>query len=155
MDATRAAELICTSVVEVFATMLGSELQVGEPIEDADPLLPAEVVSLLGLTGAFTGALALQCGREHARDLTARFLGADGHEIESLDEIRDAVGELVNMIGGKFKTAIGSEEPIEITLPTVVTTPGVDLKVAASYAVAVPFKDHFGEFLVEFVLNQE
>ncbi len=155
MDATRAAELIRTSVVEVFATMLGSELQVGEPIEDADPLLPAEVVSLLGLTGAFTGALALQCGREHARDLTARFLGADGHEIESLDEIRDAVGELVNMIGGKFKTAIGSEEPIEITLPTVMTTPGAELKIAASYAVAVPFKDHFGEFLVEFVLNQE
>ena len=150
MDRARAAELVRHAVVEVFSTMLGSELEVGEPIGDPGPLMPAEVVSLVGLTGAVTGALSLQCGREHARDLTARFLGADGREIESLDDVRDAVGELVNMIGGSLKTAIGSSEPIELSLPTVVTTVKSDIKTPASFAVAVPFRDHYGEFIVEF-----
>ena len=150
MDRTLAAELVRQAVVEVFSTMLGSELEVGEPISDPDPLLPAEVVSLVGLTGAVTGALALQCGREHARDLTARFLGADGQDIESLDDVRDAVGELVNMIGGSLKTAIGSPQAIELSLPTVVTSHDSAIKVAASFAVAVPFRDHYGEFIVEF-----
>ena len=150
MDHTRAAELVRQAVVEVFSTMLGSELEIGEPIGDPNPLLPAEVVSLIGLTGAVTGALSLQCGREHARDLTARFLGVDGHEIESLDEVRDAVGELVNMIGGSLKNSIGSSEAIELSLPTVVTTPQCEIRPPVSFAVAVPFRDHYGEFIVEF-----
>ena len=155
MDRARVAELVRHAVVEVFSTMLGSELEVGEPIGDPDPLMSAEVVSLVGLTGAVTGALSLQCGREHARDLTARFLGADGQEIESLDEVRDAVGELVNMIGGSLKTAIGSPEAIELSLPTVVTTPKSDIKIPASFAVAVPFRDHYGEFIVEFAAAED
>ncbi len=130
--------------------MLGSELEVGEPVGDPDSLMPAEVVSLVGLSGAISGALSLQCGREHARDLTARFLGADGREIESLDDLRDAVGELVNMIGGSLKTAIGSPEAIELSLPTVVTTHRSDIQSPAGFAVAVPFRDHYGEFVVEF-----
>ena len=150
MDRTRAAKLVRDAVVEVFSTMLGSELEVGEPIDDPDSSRPAEVVSLVGLRGAISGSLSLRCGREHARDLTARFLGADGQEIESLDDVRDAVGELVNMIGGSLKTAIGSPQAIELSLPTVVTTHDSDIKTAASFAVAVPFRDHYGEFIVEF-----
>ncbi len=150
MDRTCAAKLVRDAVVEVFSTMLGSELEVGEPIDAPDSPRPAEVVSLVGLTGAITGSLSLRCGREHARDLTARFLGADGQEIKSLDDVRDAVGELVNMIGGSLKTAIGSPEPIELSLPTVATTVKSDIKTPASFAVAIPFRDHYGEFIVEF-----
>ncbi len=153
MNSERAAELIRDTVVEVFSTMLGSTLEIGDPIDDRDPLMSAEVVSMVGLSGAVSGSLALQCGREHARDLTARFLGADGQEIGSLDDVRDAVGELVNMIGGNLKTAIGSQGPIELSLPTVVTTPKTDIKVQASFGVAVPFRDHYGEFFVEFAMT--
>jgi chemotaxis protein CheX len=155
MDSTRTAELIRSTVVEVFSTMLGSDLEIGEPIDDNDPFMAAEVVSMVELTGSVSGSLALQCGREHARDLTARFLGADGQEIESLDDVRDAVGELVNMIGGNLKTAIGSDRPIELSLPTVVTTPKTDVKIPATFGVAVPFRDHFGEFFVEFAMASE
>lgn len=155
MDSTRAAELIRHTVTEVFSTMLGSELEVGEPIDDGDPFMAAEVVSVVGLTGAVSGSLALQCGREHARDLTARFLGADGQEIGSLDDVRDAVGELVNMIGGNLKTAIGSEASIELSLPTVVTTPKAEVKVPSVFGVAVPFRDHYGEFFVEFAMAEK
>jgi len=155
VEAKQAAGLVRDAVTAVFATMLGSELRAGDPVDDPEPFLPAEVVSLIGLTGAVTGYLSLQCTREHARDLTARFLGADGHDVESLDDIRDAVGELVNMIAGKVKTAMACEEPVEIGLPTVVTTPKTDIKVRDTFGVAVPFEDHFGEFFVEFVLSQE
>jgi chemotaxis protein CheX len=153
VEATQAAELVRNAVTAVFGTMLGSELRPGDPVDDPEPFLPAEVVSLIGLSGAVNGYLSLQCTREHARDLTARLLGADGHDVESLDEIRDAVGELVNMIAGKVKTAMACEQPVEIGLPTVVTTPKTDIKVRATFGVAVPFEDHFGEFFVEFVLS--
>lgn len=155
MDSARAAELIRDTVVEVFSTMLGSELEVGEPIEDDDPFMAAEVVSMVGLQGAICGSLALECGREHARDLTARFLGADGEQIESIDDVRDAVGELVNMIGGNLKTAIGSGDAIELSLPTVVTTPRSEVKIPSTFGVAVPFRDHYGEFFVEFALAEK
>jgi CheY-specific phosphatase CheX len=69
--------------------------------------------------------------------------------------VRDAVGELVNMIGGNLKTAIGSQGPIELSLPTVITTPRTEIKIPSSYGVAVPFRDHYGEFYVEFAMAEQ
>ena len=74
-------------------------------------------------------------------------------EIDSADDLCDAMGELLNMIAGTVKTALGSDDPIEIALPTVVMTPKSEIRVKASLGVVVPFTDPAGTFYVEFVLE--
>jgi len=154
MDVERAAELLESAVESVFLTMLGSEVESSGFAENPSPFLPAEVLSLIGLTGAVRGYVAIGCTREHARDITARLLGAEGHEIESLDDMRDAMGELANMLAGSVKAGLDSAEPVELTLPTVIMSKS-DVRVRATLSVASRFRDQVGELTVEFVLSED
>ncbi len=154
MEPGRAANLIESATRQVFATMLDTELGTEPFFEDPNPLFEAEVVGFIGFAGAIRGYVSLQCTLAQASAFTARLLGMEPEEIESFDDLSDAVGELVNMIIGTVKTALGSDDPIEIALPTVVMTPKSDIRVKASLGVVVPFTDPAGSFHVEFVLEE-
>jgi len=59
---------------------------------------------------------------ELARDLTARLLGDPrGARGENGHLVRDAVGEIANMIAGRVKSRVGSDRhPLAVSLPAVV-----------------------------------
>lgn len=157
MESGRAAEIVEQATTMVFGTMLGTELRAEPFFEDPTPFHESAVTALIGFAGAMSGYVALHCPScEQARDFTARLLGVDSAEIESLDDVSDAVGEVVNMIAGKVKTALaGSEGPVEIALPTVIMTPKSDVRVKADTCVVVPFEDDRGEqFHVELVIER-
>jgi CheY-specific phosphatase CheX len=153
METARAARLIENATLEVFSTMLATELGVEPAFRDPEPFQQSDVMGLIGFAGAARGYVSLHCSRDLAAHFTGRLLGLDGTEVESMDDIRDAVGEVVNMIAGTLKAALGSEEPIEIALPTVVLTPKPDIRVRGQTGVVVPFMDPEGSFHVELVLD--
>lgn len=152
MDASVQADIIRNATTEVFVTMLGTDLHVGEPYEDANPLVEGEVIGMIGLGGYLTGSVSIHVGREQARDFTARLIGADLDEVTSDDDINDAVGELANMLAGAVKSALSGEGHIQIALP-IVSTGKASLRVPKGRAVVVPFEDYTGSFQVEFVLG--
>ena len=97
--------------------------------------------------------VSIHVTRSQATDFTARLVGVDVEEITSEDEIRDAVGEITNMLAGNVKTALATMGVVEIALPTVVMTPKAELRVRGARGVAVPFDDYTGVFHVEVVLS--
>lgn len=104
---------------DAFEMMLGSRLEdsiaaAACPGERGDHL-----TSVIQVTGRWEGAMTIITGRETSRVIAERMFQTD--ELEDV-EVLDAVGELVNVIGGQFKSLL--EPPVQLSLPTV--TEGVD-----------------------------
>lgn len=66
--------------------------------------------------GAWTGALDVWCSDDGARRAATAMFGV---EPEHADDLRDAVGELANMVAGNFKVLLPG--------PTTISTPRVRL----------------------------
>ena len=148
------AEIIKSSTQTVFSTMLGTELSALDPLDDPSPFMQSEVIGFIGMAGDFAGYVSIHVSRRQATDFTARLVGVDVAEVTSEDEIRDAVGEITNMIAGSMKTALAPLGLVEIALPTVVMTPKADLRVRGARGVAVPFEDYTGVFHVDVILSE-
>jgi chemotaxis protein CheX len=148
------AEIIRSSTQMVFSTMLGTELSALDALDDPSPFMQSEVIGFIGMAGDFAGYVSIHVSRRQATDFTARLIGVDVAEVTSEDEIRDAVGEITNMIAGSMKTALSPLGLVEIALPTVVMTPKADLRVRGARGVAVPFEDYTGVFHVDVILSE-
>lgn len=104
-------------VDEVWTTFLGPE----------DPLLPALPDTGLGegvtwsaatsVTGAWNGVVTVEIPDLVAQTATERMLGLTPDEVLSTEDVADAVGELVNMIGGNVKSLMPG--PSALSLPLV------------------------------------
>ncbi len=68
------------------------------------------------ITGAWEGAVRVDCSGSLARLATSRFLGVSPEEVD-IDQIRDAMGELANMSAGSVKPLL--PPPCQLSLPTV------------------------------------
>ncbi len=89
-------------VQSVFDTMLGLEAAQSETpwFRGSDRL-----TALVHLSGAWTGAVLLECTRGQACCFASRFLSLD--KLSSVDDIvRAVLGELTNMIGGNLKSVM-------------------------------------------------
>jgi chemotaxis protein CheX len=120
MHQSEIVELICSSTIEVFATMLGLEVQPGEPrVEQAAPGPTDGVVSLIGMAGTWAGTGSISCCASAACGLSSRFLMAEYPSVN--EEVLDAIAELTNMIIGSFKSAIEEKlGPMGLSIPTVI-----------------------------------
>lgn len=121
-------------VTEIWESMLGLDVA---PI-DAGPDHPGrEVYAAVQITGAWEGALIIECTESTASAFTAAMLGMED-ETPSESDVHDVMGELANMAGGNLKSIVGSEA--RLSLPTVVVGADLDLSVpGASVAVRQAF----------------
>ena len=106
------------AVMTIWSTMLGMEA-VPAHINSADMkrLNSGLLTGCVQITGAWRGAVLVNCYVSLARKLTATMFGMSEHEVTSKD-IDDALGELTNMIGGSFKAYL--PEPSTLSLPVVI-----------------------------------
>jgi chemotaxis protein CheX len=98
-------------VEEVWSSFLGAE----EPLL---PGMPGELATgwsaAVTVSGAWDGMISVEVPTEMAEEVTRRMLAVD----EAADEdVADAVGELVNMIGGNVKSLMPG--PSALSLPVV------------------------------------
>ena len=100
-------------VESVFGTMLSLEVNQG-----GTPLSPDEnhLTSAVYLTGEWNGALLVDCGAEQACRFAGRLLSMDPPGTVD-DDVRDALGELANVIGGNLKCLL--PHGIKLGLPSV------------------------------------
>ncbi len=115
--------------IEAIATMV-LETTAGIALVPAVGEIPRDRPALSGcvhIAGAWNGAALVECELPLARRLTAALfaLPADGVGTE---DVRDALGEITNMVTGNIKALLPS--PSRLSLPTVVE--------GADYAVTVP-----------------
>jgi chemotaxis protein CheX len=101
---------------EVFELMLGAELKPA-PAEDANSF---DITAMVGLAGQLCGVLTLRCKRDTAAKMARKMLGT----LPPTDsqDVKDAFGEVGNMIAGNFKNKIsGMADACMLSVPTVIT----------------------------------
>lgn len=119
----RIVNAVILGVKETFRTMMGTDVDHKPPIIKGDPMTFDGVSAIIGLVGRVTGSLSLHCPEEAALEITAKLLGLDLKTVTP--EVKDAVGELVNVVAGVAKRkASESESVFEISIPTIITGRG-------------------------------
>jgi chemotaxis protein CheX len=68
------------------------------------------------ITGAWEGAVSVDCSFELATKAAARFLAIEPDFVQ-VDQVRDAMGELANMSAGSVKPLL--PKPSQLSLPSV------------------------------------
>jgi chemotaxis protein CheX len=106
---------VVNQIVEhVFQTMMGMDVKAVEvPFPPAGELITAAI----SLAGTWKGAVLVECGLNEAFLFTSRMIGID-LPTSLNDDVRDALGELANMVGGNLKSVLPGG--VGLSLPTVV-----------------------------------
>ena len=102
-------------VHDVFGTMLSIEtwdVHDTAPQEFAHP-----VVGAVYFTGSWQGAILLECDREQAYAFTAKLNGMEPPNSVN-DDVRDAMGEIANMVAGNLKSVLPPDTALSV--PSVV-----------------------------------
>jgi len=94
----------------VLNTMAFIAPRAGKPYLKKDSMAVGDISGIIGLTGAARGSLALSFSKGCILKIVSNMLGEEINEING--DIKDAVGELTNMVsgGGPEKTRSGRPE---------------------------------------------
>ena len=105
------------STKEVFRKMLQSDCRVGEVHPEPHGHKMHSVTAIIGLSGCFSGMIALSTSVAGALQILKKMTGMESAEVDEL--VRDAVGEITNMIAGKGKFELAQFE-FDLGLPQVI-----------------------------------
>jgi CheY-specific phosphatase CheX len=121
---------LASALTKSFQTMLSLALESLDPNTTA-PLDGQQLLGTIGLSGKVVGRVYLRMRLDTARVVAAGILGINTSELTDTSEIKDAAGELLNIMTGNFKSNLcdaGLEcrlEPPEVILIEYFRTPNV------------------------------
>lgn len=105
-------------VVEaVFETMLGLAV---EPVETPWTAAPDRVTAAVYFVGLWNGAIVLECSPSQACSFTQLLLSGERPTVIN-DDVRDALGELANMLAGNLKSVLPRGAGLSVPSITVGT----------------------------------
>lgn len=135
--------------VNVLQTMAFMEVRPGKPFLKKDKKATGDVTGVIGITGDSNGSLSITFSQSCIEKIVGNMFG---EEISGItDEVRDAVGEITNMISGDARRKLG-ETGINLTaaIPSVVSGPGHTIKhINPGPCIAIPFETDHGSFVIE------
>lgn len=129
----------------LFRTMVGTEVSLAAPTSpDADT-----VTALIAFGGKWSGGFELICGRTSALTFAQRFLQSDELS-EFNDDVRDALGELANVIAGNLKQAL--PPGTNMGAPTIVEGKDYVIRVQGQHVLGTTtFTSDAGSFAVRLI----
>ena len=96
---------IVDSVLDVFDTMLSMELEFSDG-DSQQSITGSRTVGTVNFIGVVLGSVTIHLDEAFSRQMTASMLDMEPEEIEDEEDIKDIVGELVNIIGGNLKSVL-------------------------------------------------
>jgi len=104
---------------ELFASMMSLVAEEGPLVELPDAVARTEIVALVGLSGGSVGVVGVYSSGSLARRIAGALLDTEPEEVD--DEVRDAFGEVANIIAGNVATFLCDRgESIQLSLPSVI-----------------------------------
>lgn len=100
------------------------------------PIAPSpdgKVLACVTISGAWNGAVVVECDVAGASHIAGAMLDMDPKEL-SEDDVRDAIGEVANVIGGNVKASL--PQPSVLSLPSVARGHDCVVDVAKTHVAA-------------------
>ena len=133
-------------VVDVFRTMLNMEV---EPKGHGQPHSEGSITAAVHFVGEWKGAVLLRITSEQACTLAARFIPVRS-PAQFDDDVRDAIGELANMIAGNLKSVL--PPGVALSMPSVLEGSNYAMRICGgNLAKSVRYSSEAGDFLVTLV----
>lgn len=143
------------STLKALEVMASVRPERGKPFVKGDHAAKGDISGVIGLAGEATGSVAVTFPGSLARKIYRRMVGEEAGGLT--DEVRDSVGELVNMIAGGAKAALAQQGfAFRIAIPSIVVGPGHTIEhKGKGPCLAVPFTIEGETFWLEvsFVLG--
>ena len=113
-------DVLLESAQDVFETMIFMS------VEKCPDCVTVEGDSLLGsitFTGSIEGCMAICCDLDCAKTIACNMLAMEGDDSISGNEIRDAIGEIANMLLGSIKANLIKKNVgnLDVSIPCVVS----------------------------------
>ncbi|MEJ2199512.1 MAG: chemotaxis protein CheX [Desulfuromonadaceae bacterium] len=146
---------IIAATTEIFSTMLMMEVVPEPALSERVTKHNDSISGIIGLAGSYKGMLAIHAPAPVAMTITTNFLGM---EVDSLnDDVKDAFGELANMLGGSVKSGLSeNSRDIQLSIPSAVCGEEYTLDYQPkNRTTSVPFKTGEGTFVVELQLEKQ
>jgi flagellar motor switch protein FliN/FliY len=149
---------ITDSITEVFDMMLDMSLKPSD--KDLKTTLMesgSRIVGGVSFVGALMGAIHLQFTEPFSRKMTAAMLGIEEEEVESVDEVKDVISEVCNIVGGNLKSKF-CDADMMCTLSTPSFTSGSDFMIETQNMVRyerISFLHEDNSVFIELVLKVE
>jgi chemotaxis protein CheX len=125
----------------------------GAPFVKTDQVAKGDISGIIGLAGETSGSVAITFPESLACRIYANLVGEEAPGLT--EEVRDAIGELANMIAGGAKAELSQQGcNFQVAIPTIVVGAGhtIDHK-GQGPCLVVPFTLDGEEFWLEVSLS--
>jgi chemotaxis protein CheX len=141
------------AVEETFEKMLGCAVAAGR-VAERETAAPRDLSVVVGFTGGRRGAVVLSLSERTACRLVSRFAGEALEELGPV--VYDGVGEILNIIAGRAKTALAREtSSIDMSLPTIVFGREHEVhRLKDAPTLLLPFASELGDFELVLILER-
>ncbi len=137
------------ATVNVLKTMAFTDVTGGKPYLKQAKEAVGDVTGIISFSGEATGSLSITFPQECITKIVSSMFGEEVTELN--EEVRDAVGELTNMISGDARRKLQQHGyAIRAAIPSVVSGKAHVIKhVHEGPCIALPFTTAHGDFTVE------
>lgn len=137
------------ATLEVFASMIFIDIKPEAPTDAPVSTFDPNLSSLIGLAGDLRGLLAVHCPSTVALAISSAMLGMEVNELD--DDVKDAIGEIANMVAGGLKVALTADgKKIELAIPSTVIGTSIRMSgLSGATRIMIPFSSPVGRFGVE------
>lgn len=140
--------IIDQAVGEIFSSMLFLDVST---LAEAPASRPDErmLTGMIGFAGNLQGTVVIHLPVPVAIAITNAFLELDLDEVN--DEVKDAIGELTNMVAGGIKYLLPEQgQDVQLSIPSVVSGRGYTCEATGkTERFAVEFETAAGRFIAE------
>jgi len=152
MDVTLVNPFI-EATLHVLSSIAFTQATAGKPYLKKDPVAKGDISGVVGLSGEARGTLSVSFSKGSILNIVSKMFGEPFEEIN--DEVRDAVGEILNIVSGQARQKLETMgRTLKGAIPTVVTGENhIITHITKEPIIAIPFETENGHFTIEVCLE--
>jgi chemotaxis protein CheX len=137
------------STIHVLKTMSSTDVIVGKPYLKKDLVAQGDVSGVIGLIGDFKGSISVSFKEGCILPIVSNMFGETLTDLN--DDVKDAVGELSNMISGQARSKLEHlGRHLKASIPIVIMGKNHTIThITQDKIIAIPFTTDKGEFTIE------
>jgi chemotaxis protein CheX len=141
------------ATLHVLSSLAFTQAKAGKPYLKKDSLAQGDVSGIVGLTGETSGTLSVSFSEQSILTIVSNMFGEPIAEIN--DEVKDAVGEILNIVSGQARQKLESKgRLLKGAIPTVITGKNHTIShITRHPIIAIPFDTDNGGFTIEVCLE--
>lgn len=128
------------STIHVFRTMMKLNPSAGNLLNGIEENIESDITGTIGIVGDITGSVSVRFSRKMACRVASIMMGTEIFEINNV--VKDAIGEIANMITGGAKGVLIqlNEISYKLAIPTVVLGEGHTISYPSGMtSMVIPF----------------